>query len=66
MNLSLMLNCRIMKHEVKFWLKANPNSHTTKHHENKLKNLLKRKKNFLEIIRAQHMCVLTKVNTLSF
>jgi hypothetical protein len=33
-----------MKHELKLWLKANPDSHIAKQQENKLKNLLKRKK----------------------
>jgi hypothetical protein len=47
-------------------LKANPNSHAAKHQENKLKNLLKRKRFFKETIRAQHMCVLAKVDALSF
>jgi hypothetical protein len=38
------VNYHIMKHELKLWLKANPDSHTAKQQENKLKNLLKRKK----------------------
>jgi hypothetical protein len=37
------VDCRTTKHELKLWLKANPNSHVAKHQENKLKILLKRK-----------------------
>jgi hypothetical protein len=37
-------NYCIVKHEVKLWLKANSDFHTTKHQESKLKNLLKRKR----------------------
>jgi hypothetical protein len=40
--------------------------HAAKHQESKLKNLLKRKRIFWEIVRAQHMCALTKVDVLSF
>jgi hypothetical protein len=47
-------------------LKANPNSHATKHHESKFKNLLKRKRFFWEIAKAQHICALAKVDALSF
>jgi hypothetical protein len=47
-------------------LKTNPNSHAAKHQESKLKKLLKRKKNFWETTRVQHMCVLVKVDVLSF
>jgi hypothetical protein len=49
-------------------LKANPNVHAIKHQENKLKNLLKRKRFFWETIRTQHMCALAKVDvaTLAF
>jgi len=43
---------RTMKHELKLWLKANPNSHATKHQESKLKNLSKRKRIFWETTRA--------------
>jgi hypothetical protein len=32
---------RTTKCELRLWLKANPDSHTTKHQDNKLKNLLK-------------------------
>jgi hypothetical protein len=49
--------CRTMKHELKLWLKANPNSHVVKHQKNKLKKLLKRKIMFWETTRTQHMCV---------
>jgi hypothetical protein len=58
------VDCHIAKCELRLWLKANPDSHVTKHQENKLKNLLKRKKKFWEIAKAQHMCVLAKVNAL--
>jgi hypothetical protein len=54
------------KHELRLWLKANPNSHVVKHQESKFKNLLKRKIFFWETTRAQHMCVLAKVDALSF
>jgi hypothetical protein len=47
------------------WLKANPDSHVVKHQENKLQKLLKRKKK-LGNTRAQHMCVLAKVDMLLF
>jgi len=57
---------RIAKHELKLWLKANPNLHVVKHRESKFKSLLKRKKNFWEIATTQHMCVLVKVDALSF
>jgi hypothetical protein len=30
------VDCRIAKHELRLWLKANPNSHAAKHQENKL------------------------------
>jgi hypothetical protein len=42
-----------VKRELKLWLKANPDLHTAKHQESKLKNLLKRKRIFWETIRAQ-------------
>jgi hypothetical protein len=58
------IDCRIAKHELRLWLKANPDSHASKHQESKLKNLLKRKRLFWETVRAQHMCVLTKVDAL--
>jgi len=51
---------------LRLWLKINPDSYATKHQENKLKNLLKWKRFFWEIIRAQHMCVLAKVDALLF
>jgi hypothetical protein len=38
------IHCHIAKRELKLWLKANPNLHTTKDQKNKLKSLLKRKK----------------------
>jgi hypothetical protein len=60
------VDCRIAKREQRLWLKANPNSHVTKHQESKLKNLLKRERISWETIRAQHMCTLTKVNVFSF
>ncbi len=46
------IDYRIAKHELKLWLKANFDSHATKHQENKLKNLLKRKRIFWEITSA--------------
>jgi len=54
------------KRELRFWLKTNPDSHAAKHQESKFKNLLKRKRTFWEIVRAQHMCALAKVDVLSF
>jgi hypothetical protein len=60
------VECHIAKHELKLWLKANPDSHFVKHQKNKLKILLKRKKNSWETVRAQHMCMLTKVDAFSF
>jgi hypothetical protein len=59
-------NYRIAKRELKLWLKANPNSHATKHQKNKLKILLKRKKILWETTRPQHMCAFAKVDPLSF
>jgi len=59
-------NYRITKCELRLWLKANPDSHAAKHQESKLKNLLKRKRFFWETVKAQHMCVLAKVDALSF
>jgi hypothetical protein len=59
-------NCCIAKHELRLWLKANLNSHTTKHQESKLQKLLKKKRIFWETTRAQHMCALGKVDMLSF
>jgi hypothetical protein len=59
-------DCRITKRELRLYLKTNLDSHTTKHQENKLKILLKRKKKIWETTKAQHMCVLTKVDALSF
>jgi hypothetical protein len=54
-----------VKREIRLWLKANPNSHI-KHQENKLKNLLKRKRISWEIVRASHMCMFAKVDALLF
>ncbi len=59
-------NCCITKRELGLWLKANPDLHVIKHHASKLKNLLKRKRVFWEIARAQHICALAKVDVLSF
>ncbi len=59
-------DCRMAKRELRLWLKANPNSHVVKHQESKLKKLLKMKRIFWETARVQHMCVLAKVDTLSF
>jgi hypothetical protein len=47
-------------------VRHNPDLHDVKHHESKLKILLKRKKMFLKTIRAQHMCALAKVDAFSF
>jgi hypothetical protein len=55
-----------MKHELRLWLTANPNSHDVKHQENKLKNLLEKQIISWEIVRAQHMCALAKVDALLF
>jgi hypothetical protein len=55
-----------MKHELRLSLKANFDSHVAKHQESKFKNLLKRKRIFWEIVRAQHMCALAKVDAFSF
>jgi len=60
------IECRTTKHELRLWLKANPNSHTVKHQKSKLKNLLKMKRFFWEIVKAQHMCAFAKVDALSF
>jgi hypothetical protein len=57
---------RTAKRELRLWLKANPDSHAVKHQESKLKKLLKKNRIFWEIARAQHMCVLAKVDALSF
>jgi hypothetical protein len=57
---------RIAKRELRLWLKANLHSHTAKHQESKLKNLLKRKFFFWETTRAQHLCALAKVDAISF
>jgi hypothetical protein len=59
-------NCCITKHELRLWLKANPDPHTAKHQESKLKNLLKRKRISWETTRAQHMCMVAKVDAISF
>jgi len=47
-------------------LKANPNSHATKHQKSKLKILFKKKIKIWKTARAQHMCVLAKVDAFSF
>jgi hypothetical protein len=57
---------RIAKRELKLWLKANHNSHATKHQQSNLKKLLKRKRICWETTRAQHMCTFAKVDALSF
>jgi hypothetical protein len=41
-----------MKHELRLWLKVNPDLHVAKHHESKLKKLLKWKRFFWETARA--------------
>jgi hypothetical protein len=43
-------------------MKANLDSHVTKHQKSKFKNLLKRKRRFWETGRAQHMCAFVKVD----
>jgi hypothetical protein len=50
----------------KLWLKANHDSHVAKHQERKLKKLLKKKRICWETTRAQYMCMLAKVDALSF
>jgi hypothetical protein len=60
------VDCRIVKCELRLWLKANPDSHTIKHQETKLKNLLKRKKISWKTVKAQHMCMFAKVDVFSF
>jgi hypothetical protein len=57
---------RIVKHELRFWLKTNPDSHAAKHQKSKHRNLLKWKRVVWETTRAQHMCTLAKVDVLSF
>jgi hypothetical protein len=47
-------------------LKANHDSHVVKHQQNNLKKLLKRKIICWETSRAQHMCMLAKVDAVSF
>jgi hypothetical protein len=37
------VNCRTAKRELRFWLKANPDLHATKHQENKLYKFFKKK-----------------------
>jgi hypothetical protein len=59
-------DCRMAKCELRLWLKANTDSHVVKHQESKLKKLLKKKTMFWENVRAQHMCVFAKVDTLLF
>jgi hypothetical protein len=46
------IDCPTMKHDLRLWLKANPDWHVAKHQESKLKNLLKRKIIFWETTRA--------------
>jgi hypothetical protein len=58
-------DCRMAKPELRLWLKTNPDSHAVKHQESKLNKLLKSKIFFWETARAQHICVLAKVDTLS-
>jgi len=53
------------KRELMLWLKTNPDSHATKHQENKLKILLLKKK-LWETTRAQHMCAFAKMDVLLF
>jgi hypothetical protein len=65
-NLRLTLDCCTTKCELKLWLKANPDSHATKHQENKLKHFLNKKIILWETVKAQHMCVFGKVDALSF
>jgi len=55
-----------MKCELKFWLKANPNSHKAKHQESKLKNLLDKRRFFWETTKVQHMCAFAKVDAFLF
>jgi hypothetical protein len=57
---------RTTKRELRLWMKANLDSHITKHQKSKLKNLLKKKRFSWETPRAQHMCALTKVDALLF
>ncbi len=40
------VDCRTAKCELKFWMKANLDSHAAKHQKSKLKNLLKKKRLF--------------------
>jgi len=60
------VNYHTAKRELRLWMKANFDSHATKHQKNKLKNLLKRKRFFWETVKVQHMCALTKVDALLF
>jgi hypothetical protein len=55
----------IAKRELRLWLKANHKSHATKHQQNNLKKLLKRKIICWETTRVQHMCRLAKVDAFS-
>jgi hypothetical protein len=55
-----------VKRELRFWLKANLDSHVAKHEKNIYIYLFKRKRIFCETVRIQHMCVLAKVDALSF
>jgi len=50
------VDCYITKHGFKLWLKVNHNSHATKHKENILKNLLKRKRFFWKL-QELNICV---------
>ncbi len=56
------VDCHTAKRELRLWMKANLDSHTTKHQKSKLKKLLKKKRFFWETTRAQHMCALAKVD----
>jgi hypothetical protein len=60
------VDCRLAKCELRFWLKANHDSHATKHQQSNFKKLLKRKRICWEIARARHMCLLAKVDAPSF
>jgi hypothetical protein len=60
------VDCGTMKRELRLWLKANLDSHTVKHQESQLKNLLKRNFFFWETAKTQHICALVKVDELLF
>jgi hypothetical protein len=59
-------DCRIVKHELKLWLKVNLDSQAANQQETKLINLLKKKRVIWETTKAQHMCTHTKVDALLF